>query len=189
MKYVLNQGLFKKRLSEMGFTSVSEFTKKTAINRNTLLSYLAGKNVFPTTFTQIAEELKSDPLEFLLAVSESSKIQNFDEISHIIAAIAKSDKKISVLLLGSRAKGSAKKYSDWDIGITCGESPLTTEKYLHIKNMVSELSEDIPRNVDIINLDSAPSWFLKEINYNPFFLDGNNESFAHFKGVLNGIKK
>ena len=111
MKYVLKETLFKKILSKQGFNSVFDFSKKTAIHRNTILSYLYGKDVFSSSFKRIADILKEDPLALIEPVSNiEENISNIDEIECLTAALIKKDPDIAVILLGSRAKGTAKKY-------------------------------------------------------------------------------
>lgn len=190
MYYALDKDKFKRRLFELGYVSLSAFAKKTSIHRNTILNYLAGKGIFSATFYQLADAIDADPLELITATSKTeAKIAKIDEIRLVVAKIIKSDSKIAVILLGSRAKKKAKDYSDWDLGIMRGEKPLTSFEYLKIKGVVEEASEDIVRNIDVINLDSAPEWFLKEIDYEPIFLDGNKGAYLYFQGVMHGIKK
>lgn len=190
MRYILNNTIFKKRLSELNYASVADFAKKTSIHRNTVFNYLTGKGAFSSSFEEIARKLNIDPMELILSVSETkAAVSNIDEIKPIIAKIVRSNKGIAALLLGSRAKKRAKLYSDWDIGITGGIDPIRSEDYLRIKNMVEEASENIPRMIDVVNLDCAPLWFLEGLDYEPIFLDGNKESYLYFKGVLNGIEK
>lgn len=190
MKYIINSNILKKAMVGKNIGSMALLSKESSVHRNTILGYLSGKSVFLDTFTQIADHLGLDPLELITPASETkAKAENIDEIKQIIAALTKTKKGCAVILLGSRAKGRAKKYSDWDIGITGGTNPISSSEYLTMKNKVDELSEDLPRTVDLVNLDSAPAWFLKAIDYEPQFLDGNKEAFIYFKGVLYGAKK
>jgi predicted nucleotidyltransferase len=111
------------------------------------------------------------------------------EILPIANILTKEFLEIAVILLGSRARGNAKKYSDWDMGVTLGKKQLSTEEYFKIKNRVEDLSDNLPRSVDVINLDVAPSWFLRKIDYDPPLLDGQKSAYIFFLGVLHGIKK
>lgn len=190
MRYILNKNSFKMAMSRGGFESILDFSRRTSIHRNTILGYLSGKGVFMSSFNQIADELRVDPLDLITALSDpKAEIQDIKEIAPIIAAIIKRDADIAVVLIGSRVGDDAKKFSDWDIGLARGQRPLTGIEYLSLKGLADELSEDIVRTVDIVNLDAAPLWFLESIDYDPVFLDGNTESFVYFKGVLNGIQK
>ena len=96
---------------------------------------------------------------------------------------------MAVVLIGSRAKGSAKKFSDWDFGIVGFPEPVSSTDFLKYKNVVEDMSENIVRLVDLVNLDQAPVWFLEGIAGKVVFLDGNQEAFTYLKGVLNGITK
>lgn len=190
MRYVLSENVFRKHLSEGGYTSIFDFSRKTRIHRNTILNYLAGKDAFAPIISRIAAMLKIDPLELIVPISESTaRVPLLDEIRPLIAKITKTDRQLAVVLIGSRAGKRARNYSDWDIGITRGQNLLDSAQYLKIKNMVEELAEDVPRMVDVVNLDAAPAWFLKGLDYEPVFLDGSKEAYLYFRGVLYGIKK
>lgn len=190
MKYVLNNKVFKRQLIEKGYTSLLEFSRATHIHRNTIKNYLSGRDVFSSAFFDIAKHLEMSPLELIMPISDSDlRIANIDELKPVIAKIVSKDEDVAVLLMGSRAKGNLKKYSDWDIGITRTPNPITSKEYLRLKQLVLDAADDLPRNVDLINLDAAPFWFISKINYDPLFLDGNGESYSYFKGVLNGIKR
>jgi len=147
---------------------------------------LSGKDIFSKKFYEIANALNEDPID--LIVSERSDIADVDEIRLIINAIS-DYKDIALVLLGSRAKGKAKKYSDWDIGVTRGSDALTGREFLKIKRLVGDLAEDLPRKVDLINLDSAPEWFLDSLDYEPLFLGGDEKTYYYFKGVIDGVKQ
>lgn len=190
MKYILNNSLFRRLLIGKGYANLLDFSRKTLIHRNTLNNYISGKSVFAGAFEDIAEKLDVSPLELIMPISDTSvDIDNIDELKPVIAKIVGMDKNIAVLLLGSRANRREKKYSDWDIGITRSSNQIEAKEYLRIKEAVLSAADDLPRSVDIINLDSAPVWFIKNIDYEPVFLDGKWESYLYFKGVLDGIKK
>jgi len=185
MSYSLNKILLRKRLIDCGLKGISDLAKRSGVHRNTIIGYLSGKGVLPSPLVQIAEALNVSPLSLITQTTTSGT----SEIRTIASKIVKTDKNIAVVLIGSRAKGREKKYSDWDIAITGGTNPVSTKKYLRLKDLVEELSEDMPTMVDLVNLDAAPAWFYDKMDYEPVFLDGNRESFAHYKGVLYGIKK
>ena len=190
MRYIIDKKKFEMRLREMGYKSMLDFARRFGIHRNTLLLYLKGKDVFSSSFARITEALKIDPAEIMMPISDKKiKIDAIDEIRPIIALIIKHDPNIAVFLLGSRAKGKKREHADWDIGITRGRKPIDGNEYLKLRMMVNDAAEDLLHNVDIVNLDRAPAWFLEGIDYEPVFLDGDRESFSYFKGVIDGIKK
>ncbi|MBI2341964.1 MAG: hypothetical protein HYU98_04450, partial [Deltaproteobacteria bacterium] len=63
------------------------------------------------------------------------------------------------------------------------------EAFLKLKRTVAEEVDKLPREVDFVNLDVAPAWFLLGIDYEPIFLAGNSNSWSYFMGVLYGTKK
>lgn len=186
----MNNKLFWKKLRELDYKSVLDLSKRRKIHRNTIQNYLSGKDPFANAFISICHALDINPTDLISPISTTeAKLENISEILPIAADIAKSSDDIAVILIGSRAKRTNKKYSDWDIGVTGGKNSIRGIDYLKLKGRVEELADDLPRNVQLINLDDAPAWFLREIDYLPIFLDGNNESFQYFMGVLNGVKR
>ncbi len=190
MSYCLNGKNFKKALLEAGFKSLLDFSKKTKIHRNTLQGFMEGKDVFISSFSTLARALHKDPLELISPQFKAkSKISNIDELKEIIAKLLRHDKKMLVVLLGSRAKKRAKEFSDWDLGIFRYPEIIGGREYLRLKGLVEEASEDLVRKVDLINLNQAPHWFLKEMGEEIVFLAGPQESFLYLKGMLHGIQK
>lgn len=184
--YILDRDFFEKLLEEHGYKNHLDFCQKNGIHRNTLNYYLSGQDVFSKKIYEIAKALNVNAKD--LIVPAEIEIKDVEEIKGIVNELS-SVPGLAIMLLGSRAKGSAKKYSDWDLGITRGDKPLTAREYLRLRGIVGELAENLPRKVDVVNLDSAPLWFLESIDYDPLFLGGNKNSYNFFKGVLNGIRK
>lgn len=188
-KYILDEEVFKKRLIELGFRSLSDFASKSLIHRNTLLQLIHGKNVFSHAFFRVASALEINPLKLLRSSPHlRSDIDHIEEIHPIIAWLREQDKDLAIFLLGSRARKSARDYSDWDIGLFRYPKALSGREYLKMKMEVGELSEDLIRSVDLVNFNQAPSWFLEGLGAEEvLFLDGNLKAFIYFTGVLDGI--
>lgn len=187
--YKLDERQLTAQLRKLGFPTMSQFATRYGINRATLNNYLKGRGPFPESFYIIADALKMDPLQLLTPTSSKAHIPHLDEIAPMVMACSKVSSDIAVGLLGSRAAGGAKTYSDWDLGITAGARQLSTKEFLRIKQIVDDMGEDLPRAVDVMNLDESPEWFLKGIHYTPKFLAGNESSWAYFMGVLHGVQK
>lgn len=186
--YKLNERQLTTQLRKLGFPTISQFARHHDINRATLNNYLNGRGPFPEAFYLIADALKMDPLQLLIPISKNG-IPKLEEVVPIITACSKILPNIAIGLLGSRATGHAQKYSDWDFGVTGGGQPIATKEFLRIKQVVDDLAEDLPRDVDVMNLDAAPEWFLRGIHYVPRFLAGNESSWTYFMGVLHGVQK
>ena len=185
-KYVLNREKFDELLEKAGYKNYIDFCKRTGLHRNTLNYYLSERDVFSKKFYEMSAALGVDPL--LLITSSKSYTENIEEIKSVLEALTTMP-KLAVVLLGSRAKGSYKKYSDWDLGVTRGSLPVTGREFLRMRGRVSDLADNLPRKVDLVNLDAAPEWFLLSIDYELIFLVGSFESYQYLKGVLHGIKQ
>jgi predicted nucleotidyltransferase len=188
-RYRLDGPKLKKALVRRGFASVLDFARAHGINRATLHNYLKGRGPLPDSYYKICEFLETDALELLSPVAGTKKLADAEELTHILRALPRQDDLLAIGLLGSRAKGTAKKYSDWDLGVTRGNAGLTTKDFLKYKHLVSDLADDLPRGIDLVNLDAAPAWFLSGVDYEPLFLAGNPISWSHFMGVLHGTQK
>ncbi|MBI2066739.1 MAG: nucleotidyltransferase domain-containing protein [Deltaproteobacteria bacterium] len=190
MDYCINKTIFKRRLVELGFRGVSDFSNKTGLHRNTVQNLLAGQSVISSSFFKVASTLRADPLELIQAKADLPRsIKGGDEVKGLVGQIMKEDKKMAVFLLGSRALGKAKKYSDWDLGVIRYPEPISGREFLRLKVKVEEWSDSLIRTVDLVNLNVAPEWFLGEMRSQPVFLAGNTEAAAYFLGILDGIKK
>lgn len=190
MKYVIDRAAVTKRMKALGFLNASQFANRIGVHRNTILGYFSGKPVFASAFLKIANALGRDPLE-LITLADKGPVfaEHIDEIRPIIAALVRQSPGIAVVLLGSRAKGRAKAFSDWDMGVTRPASPITSEEFLSLRRVAADLAEDLVRNVDVINLDAAPDWLWADLDYEPVFLAGDREGYSFLKGMLHGIKK
>jgi len=187
MDYKLDRDKFKKRLVEAGYRGVSDLGKRGRLHRNTLQNLLHGQAVFSASFRRLALTLKADPLELIQPTSLSGR-ESMSEISEVVGALISRDKGLAVILLGSRASGRAKRYSDWDLGLFRYPEPISGREFLRLKGEVSDLTENLPRFVDLVNLHQAPPWFLGELG-KVKLLDGNSQAFTYFLGVLDGVGK
>lgn len=171
-----------------GYPTLSAFAAAHRLSRATLQSYLRGQTPISTAFYHLAKALRVDPLT-LLTLDTKSKTPPEQEILPIATALCRQVPQLAVGLFGSRATNRARTYSDWDLGITRGATALATADFLRCKRLVDDLAEDLPRRVDLINLDAAPTWFLEGIHYPPIFLGGTETSWQYFLGVLHGTQK
>jgi len=188
-RYHIDSAKLRQIVVQRGYAHVTEFAKLHGFNRATINNYLKGQGgPFSEVYYVICDALQIDPLS-ILSPLQAGQTVDADEVMPIVKKICAFDKDIAVGLLGSRAKGSGRKYSDWDLCITRGARTLTGGEFLRSKRSVDDEVDKLPREVDIINLDAAPEWFLVGLDYEPVFLAGNSNSWSYFMGVLYGTKK
>ena len=169
-----------------GYGSLSEFASHAGIHRNTVRKYIVGNApIFSRGLAAISSQLGVQPWQLLKQLHDKP----YEELVAKIKAIANHDKQLAFVLFGSRAKKTAKKYSDWDIGVSGGSTPVESNHYLALRQEVDDAFDDFPFGVQLVNLDQAPTWFLQELNTTVQFLCGNIETFNYFIGVIHGIAK
>ncbi len=193
MNYFIDAKKTQKRIFELGYSSLADFASKAGIHRNTVQNLLKGQSIFSRAFEAVSKALRMDPLDLVSPQSDfPSKTTVIDEIRSIVAALVRKDRELAVVLIGSRAAQNtkkAKRYSDWDLGIVRYPRPLSGLEYLRLKNQVEEMSENLVRSVDLVNLNQAPAWFLEGLSGGVVFLDGNQEALTYLKGLTDGIQK
>lgn len=176
-------------MAQKGYAHVTEFARMHGFNRATINNYLKGQGgPFSDSYYNICDALQVDPLS-ILALLPAKQPADTDEIMPIVKKLCSFDKDVAVGLLGSRAKGTGRKYSDWDLCIAKGPNILSGEEFLRLKRSVDNEVDGLPREVDIVNLDAAPEWFLTGLDYDPVFLAGNSNAWSYFMGVLHGTRK
>lgn len=160
----LNTQKLKSALESRGLNSFTELANISGIHRNTLYPYLRGeKSIYSPTILQISNFLKIDPIEFCDS-SDKSIIPEIKSIAeNLISQFSNQYPSLAIVLFGSRAKGNAKKYSDFDLGVTNGRKDITYKDFLSMKEHISNLADDLIYKVDLVNLDSAPEWFLSNL--------------------------
>lgn len=187
LRYRINDDVLKQALQRQGYKRLSHFAQDQKVNRMTLHHYLKGRGPLPENYYHICDSLGVDPLAFLTPQLESVVAEQ-EKIQPIIQALLRQQPDLAVGLIGSRARGRAKKYSDWDLGVTRGAKALTPQEGLRLKTLVEDAAENLPWFVDVVNLDQAPLWFLQKIDYQPVYLGGNRAPWEFFLGVLHGIQ-
>lgn len=191
MKYILDEKAFRTRLTEFGYKNFSEFALKNNMHRNTLIKLIKGKDVFCNAFAKLTAVLKVDPLSLLThSPAPDQDVSHMEEIEEFLSRLHARDKDLSIFLLGSRARGRAQEYSDWDIGVFRYPKSITGIEYLRLKREIEDQTQDLLRSVDLVNLNQAPGWFLENTMNDGFvFLKGNVATYHYFMGVLDGIRK
>jgi len=168
--YIIDSKKFHEALKAKGYTTLGAFAKELKIHRNTLHYYLSGNGVFPVALNQILERLELKPEEILIE-KEKPLLKKLEPISELIEKLQKEFPQITFVLFGSRAVAKAGKYADWDIGVFSAEG-IAHDDYRQIKRAVSEIIENSPHMVDLINLNNADSDFLKRASKGWMFLGG-----------------
>ena len=173
-----------------GYPNLALFVNAVGIHRNSLAEYFGGRGVFTAVVTKLAEALDCSPLDFVQRRVPRVRIDKVSEaLQAVLESAAARDSNLCFLLIGSRAKGTARELSDWDVGVTAGPRSLGTEEYLALKAHIQEAVDNLPVGVDIVNLDAAPEWFFRSMDYEPRYLAGSEGSYLYILGKVHGVRK
>lgn len=158
--HILDKTVFKKTLQKSGFRSIEELAKKIGVHRNTIHYFLSGHRVIPVSVEKIMKTLNIKIQDILIDQKDDS-VDDLEQIAELIDKLHAEFPFVTFVLFGSRARGDAKKYSDWDIGIFASDD-IDHDTYRKIVMRRDELIDDLPFFVDIVNLCRADSYFLRE---------------------------
>ena len=195
-RYRIDERKLRQRMEKLGFRSLAAVLRKAGLHRNSIADYLSGrKSVFSSVTDRLCATLELDPWEIVAANIPAVKPDGVETALKRVLAQAASEvlkeksASLAFILIGSRAKGTSSKHSDWDVAISAGADALSTEEYLALKSAIEDAVDDFPVSVDLVNFDAAPAWFLANIVYAPRLLVGNEFTFARAMGVISGSKK
>jgi predicted nucleotidyltransferase len=73
------------------------------------------------------------------------------------------DASAHVYLIGSRARGNFTSKSDWDFAIDAG-FPIPWNLFACLRQEAAEIA--FPDEIDIIDFNRAPAWFLESVGSN-----------------------
>lgn len=187
---IINDAEFKSQLKEKEINSISNLALISGLHRNTLYPLIRGEvSPFTETYLTLCKVLQVSPL-FLIKNEEGSELEVIKESIRLIINEEKQERShYAFFLYGSRASNKARKFSDYDIGVTGGEVMIPWRDFLSMKESLEILCEDLSVKVSILNFDEAPESFLDDFDSPLKFIYGSTQSFLFFKGVLHGRKK
>ena len=178
--YVLNNSLFRKALAAKGFSSARQVAAKLKIHRNTVGAYINGKAVLPDAFEQMINLLNLHPGEALVDIRSDTYDNVISKIMPLVDNLCKARPGMTVFLFGSRAKGSAAKYSDFDLGLY-SSSGIAHKEFLELVKIKDDYEENLPFFVDLVNFTSAKTTFLQSILNDLVLLAGTRTDFFKLK--------
>lgn len=175
---VMDAQKFRERLRRSHFRSVEGLARSLGIHRNTIQYYLAGHRVLPEKLEGMIRALRLSPFEILLEKDEED-LQGREDVGGLVDRLHEEFPKATFVLFGSRARGMAKKYADWDVGVYSLEG-IPHSTYRLMSRRKEDLSEDLPFLVDLVNLnrlvESDPS-FLRNISREWVLLAGRQQDW------------
>lgn len=169
--YIIDEKRFKEALKEKGYKSIGALAKQLGMHRNTIHYYLSGSGVFPENLEKMFYALDLKPWDVLVEKKEEADL-SLEPIASLIDQLHREFPDVTFVLFGSRTRGRAHKYSDWDIGVF-SDKGMTHKLYRSIALRADELADDLPFVVEVVNLNRASAAFLRDASRGWQFLAGN----------------
>lgn len=166
---------FRLLLKEKGHRSIQSFASDLKLHRNTVFHYLRGGRVFNPSFELMAERLGVKAVDLLREDIKPSHDLS-EEMAKIVDTLSETFSSLSFILLGSRTRGRAHPYSDWDIGFF-SRTPIAHDVRRRLYKKVEDLAEDLPVFVDLVDLSRADAGFLKQASRDWKFLTGSQRDW------------
>lgn len=167
----------KKLLSIIGEKglSIGEFAKQSGISRQSIYNMFQGRSVFSVAFEKLLANLNVEFDELLVKPNQIEAILA-DAPENIRKALLNLQKfaietDADLFLIGSRARGRSGSKSDWDFAIYFPDEK-RPKNFSMLKQNVIERA--FPYRMEIVVLNSAPSWFLKSAKDNAIKIFGAN---------------
>lgn len=184
--YILDPKRFEEAMRRQGFASIGALARALGIHRNTIHHYLSGHGVFPTMLEKILDRLALQPGNVL--VQKNARDANpLSPIAPLVDCLQQQFPEVAFVLFGSRARNTARTYSDWDIG-AFSQKDISHDQYRRMWRKKEDREEEFPYMVDVTNLNRADEDFLKSASRGWIFLGGNmgswlalNQKVAHEK--------
>ncbi len=172
--HILDKQRLTRAMKKRGIHSLHELSRAIGTHRNTLHHYLAGRDVFAKSISDVLSFLEVEPAEIIVKKSDHllTEDQSFEKIAPAIDALHRAFPSTTFILFGSRARRTAGQYSDWDLGVY-QKKGLDHKIYRSIRIAAQSLFEKTPYFVDVVNLNAAEPAFLREISKAWKFLTGS----------------
>jgi predicted nucleotidyltransferase len=156
----LNMQAIKAAAKKRGFGGVKPFLEHLGLHRNALDRFSRGAGVLPESIERVLAALNLPIHEAVLRQDESRGVA--EEIMPFVEELHKRHPTISIFLFGSRARGRARTYSDFDLGVYARDGVRLAE-FLQILEEKEAFEEVAPQRIDCVNLNNATPEFLREI--------------------------
>ncbi len=179
----LDKKRFAKSMSAGKIASVLDLSRRTGLHRNTINHYLAGLSVYQQGYLTLCRELDVNPHDF---VCENRRPVIPLAVSQVIDQLTHDFSQFVFVLFGSQARGTAKAFSDWDVGIYAAKGILHDD-YLSLLVRADDLCEDKNILIDVVNLNQAGESFLLNNAKNFMYLAGSLVEWHHFSDKLCAI--
>ena len=148
------------------------------VHRNTIGNYLSGKAGLPQGLSRILDALDLAPAEVLSWDRRRRRIPGL-AVSDLVGALHAEVPGAAFILFGSRARGDARRHSDYDLGLF-SDAGLEFTLYSRLLDRVAEWNEESLLTAQLVDLTRAEPSFLSEVAEDAVFLAGSHAAWCAF---------
>ena len=174
-RYIIDPSTTQDAMRRKGYHSIQDLADSLGLHRNTLGDYLSGSPALPRALAMILAALELSPVQALKSSKLERRLPGI-EIAELVDHLANTAPQYSLVLYGSRARNTAKRFSDFDLGIF-GQAPLSFDNFSKLLDIVEEANQNSLQTVQLVNLNSANNQFLSSIANDLIFLAGSMSSW------------
>lgn len=163
-------------IHKRGYATVQAFADSVGVHRNTVGNYLAGKTALPAALSKILLALDLAPADVLSLPFRRRQVPGL-AISDLIESLHTAVPQAVFVLFGSRARGTAKRFSDYDVGVFC---PVDFDfaLYSRLLDQVAGWNQDALATVQLVDFARADEPFLRGLSEDMVFLAGSNTAWC-----------
>ncbi len=176
---IVDSDVLRTAMADRGYSSITQLAASLGLHRNTVGSYFAEERALPEALEKIILALDLSPGEALRRVPDKRSIPGLT-ISCLVDEILQIKPTCALVLFGSRARGTHKPLSDYDLGVFCN-SGLRFREYSTMLSKVDRWNQTKMTTVQLANLSEADDDFLVSIREDLLFLGG---SMSQWRNLL-----
>lgn len=179
--YPINRDALFLAMRRKGFRSVEHLAQVLGLHRNTIGNYLQGSSAIPKALGKILDVLEVGPKDIFEERIVRRKVPGL-KIEPLIETLLQRASHGAFVLFGSRARGTAKQFSDYDLGVYTREE-IGFSDFSKLLTAVDEFNSKALVTAQLTNLSRADSDFLRAIGGDLFFLGGSFKNWIELLGA------
>ena len=182
MDYVLNSELLKRAARERGYGGLAGVLRALGLHRNTLTRYMDGAPVVPKSLAAIIGTLGLDISAAIVPAVGEKGIVSHEPVLPLVSILSEKFPSYSYVLFGSRVKGKARQYSDFDLGVLAPQG-LPLKEYLKMIELKEDFEDNSSIMVDLVDLSRAAPDFIRGISPDALLLAGRYADLVSLQKV------
>lgn len=172
----LDASRLQSEIHKRGYSTVQDFADAVGVHRNTVGNYLAGKTALPAALTKILLALDLAPADVLSLPFRRRQVPGL-MISDLTESLRAAAPQAVFVLFGSRARGRAKRHSDYDVGVFCCEG-LEFALFSRLLDQVGVWNQDSLATAQLVDLTRADGALLQGLSEGVEFLAGSHAAWC-----------